>query len=249
MRIILRCAGALAAAAAVLTLGLSTPAGAQTSDADDSPSSFQFVENLPAATDTLVEGLQTAVDTATETQSMVETSYDVIQGVALTGTALFEGDASFQDLGIAPWLVERETRFALDDYLGVVDGTHGPDDLLTVEDVQTMVDNAEPALDLAVERGTTAILEASDGELVDAIYSTVSLVALPDNGGVPFHLSEGTNLEEENRAPVAAADALFFVVGSSEYGGNLDLAEATLAPVFEAVKPAIAPITNLLRGL
>lgn len=234
-------------AVAALTLGISTPAGAQTGD--DSSDNFQLIENVPAATETLTDGVQGAVDTAMETQSTVETFYALMQTVALTGDSLFHDGGQFEYLRVVPWLVERETRFAVDDYLGVIDGTHGPDDLLTVQDIQTMVDNAEPALDFIVESVAMVTIDALNGDLVRAAFGTVGLVALPEDGGVASYLAYGTNLNEESIVLVAVADATFFVVSRSGYGESLSGAEESLAPVFEAAQPAVAPIINLLGGL
>ena len=243
--------GTVAAGLAVSVLGFTTPA-----HADDTQ---VIIDNIPAAVNELVDGIQSTADAYLATQSAVAASAALGQGLVDTGTALVTGTEQFGALGLGLMLVNLSLQQGPAPFLGAIDDPSTAGDLLTADDFAALQANVQPALDLIVENAKTAVAEGLKGNLVAPGFldpvtgtpallgNTLAIVGDLSTGGAVLLLTQNTTLQG-----LGTTVPILVLVGGAAAGGFLGDAlvqlEDAVAPVADALAPVTSPIIALLEG-
>lgn len=220
-------------------VAVSVLAFAGTAHADPADDVAKIVENVPAAVDALVDGVQATVGVLTDTGSAEATAASLGQALVAAGSALVSGTEQFGALGFGFTLINSSLQSALAPYLAAIDDPSTAGGLINPDDLQTILDN----LPSTVENTKPAVVSGLVGLLEGDVYNGLGNTSV---AGVlaAGELTNGTNLQALV-APAAIVVLIAIIAG----GGYLtDIGDA-LAPVFESAASVTGPVIALLEAL
>jgi hypothetical protein len=223
----------IAAGLAVSVLGF-----AGTAHADPADDAAIILENLPAAVDLLVAGVQDAADTYTETSSAVEAADALGDALVAAGSALVAGTEQFGALGLGFSLLNGAIQGALEPYLSALDDPSTAADLFNPDDLTTILNNLSPALDNLQPTVVAIVIEGLGGNLMNLVLEVINLV------GYIVTVLVGTNYE-----PFVQLVGIPLLVGLFAGAEYIQQLEEGLAPLFDALDPVTAPILEALEGV
>lgn len=244
-----------ATAVAAATLGGSVVGFARPAAADPAADVQQLIDNAPAAIQTLVDGLQAAVDVYVGTDSAVATSAAIGDAVVQSGTVLVAGTEQFGALGLGLLLVNLSVQGTLHPYLSAIDDPSTAGGLVDPNALGYLL-NRLPAL-LEAEQGTLArtLVLALQGNLIDPPLGFGPAVYGEGVVGSLQNLFAWAGGDEPDDLYTTPLESVFSTLGitSLVIGGALESQvtdlEAAVAPLFEALGPVTEPLIGVLEGL
>jgi len=199
----------------------------------------KIVENVPAAVNVAVDGVQASVDKLIETSSAKQTSARLGQALVATGTALVSGTVQFGALGLGFTLINSSVQSALAPYLDAIDDPSTAGGLINPDDLQTILNNLAPTVENTKPALVMGLVDLLEGDVYNGVGNvTVSGVLAAGE------LTNGTNYQSLI-APAAIVVLVAIIAGGSYL---TDIGDA-LAPVFEAAAPATGSVIALLEAL
>lgn len=242
-----------AATAALLVLPGAAVAQPSQEDVETLVSDAQIIaENAPAAAQEGADGVQGAAETLQETQSTNEAADELVDAGVDSGSALVAGTEQFGALGTGLSLVGQGVSNTHSPWTNAIDDQDpsvvDPADLQLI--AQRLQDNGADGLLCGVSGGSGGLLSALvhllQGNVIEpplslgpAFYSEGVVNAL----AVAFQTTEGTPYE----GPFQTLGLTSLVVGAA-IEGDVNDAEAELAPVFEGAAPATGPIIEQIEA-
>lgn len=229
-----------------------------------SPAAAQEVEdvqvilsNLGPASEVLVDGLTNTVQTLAETQSAVETFAAGGDMVELTGGALVDG-TSLGQLSLAFMLNNGQLQAVAAPYLELIDdpSAESLEAAFNPDDIQTIVDNLEPAQEALLEGDgfgggangnglRAAAIELLQGNLGEPGFFG------PTDGAASFTLTglfggAQTLTAGTNYSSVAQLAAINGIVIGGASGPVLDLYNDPFPTALGMAEPVTAPIIDAI---
>ena len=237
--------GAMTVSMAASMIAFAGPAAAD--PAEDVPT---IVENLPAAGEELVGGLQGALGTAAETQSAEETSHAVGDALVGSGTVLVEGTEQFGMLPLGMTLIEGAVQNSAAPYLQAIDDPATAADLINPEDFATLAENAPAAFEVFQTRMQEALVAGLQGNLVEpSLFPNLGQPALL--GSTVAGLTEGSQVLLADTNYANDWQLVFFtsVVAAGAAGDYPQQVEDGAAPAFDAAAPVTDQLIAVIEGM
>lgn len=250
----------VAAAITAGALALSATGFAASPAAADPAADVQIIlDNAPEAVQQLVDGIQAAVDALVAEEGVVAASNEFFNGLINAGVTLVDGTTQFGSLGLGIGLSVLGLQQALSPYLEAIDNPMGAGGLFDPEgDLNAILANLGPATAILVDNTSTGLAELLKGNLwVDGLLGSAGTPAAVGNlvAGVFGGLFEpgvvGALLQDTTLVGFDASLRITGLVLGGALGGFAGLAqlENDLAPIFDALDPALAPLVAVLEAI